>query len=110
MEPVGPAPSLELKPPSFRGHSPAPQTPASMKTKRLALLDERKDGLLIQTLTLLYYSAPAFPLLLGGAQSNRTGEEGGEESKERMRALWTLPKARWKKKNSSIDLLLLALS
>ena len=81
MEPVGPAPSLELKPPSFRGHSPAPQTPASMKTKRLALLDERKDGLLIQTLTLLYYSAPAFPLLLGGHKATEQGRREGRRAK-----------------------------
>lgn len=96
MEPAAPAPapapSLELKNP----HSlvihwlPGPPQPrVCMKTKRLALLNDCKDYLLIQMLTLLYYSVPAFPLLqgevLGGGGSDRTEEmrRGGEEERRR---------------------------
>lgn len=80
-----PRPSLELKTPhSVVIHRlPRPPQPrACMKTKRLALLNDCKDCLLIQKLTLLYYSAPAFPLLQGGGwggdrtEEERRGEKG----------------------------------
>lgn len=82
-------PQSRIKNLLFHGHSPAPGPPqprVCMKTKGLALLNDCKDCLLIQTLTLLYCSAPAFPLLqegVGGVRSNRTEQERRRVERER---------------------------
>lgn len=88
MEP--PAPALELKTPRsmaiHRLHGP-PQPQACMETKRLALLNDCKDCLRIQTLTLLYYSTPAFPLLQEGEKKGEERRRGDKRGGEWWRSL-----------------------